>query len=60
MDRYCRHCGCELEGEIHIFEEMCFCDYDCLESYVVSNTEIYELEEELYELEDNYYEQSKM
>lgn len=59
MDRYCRYCGCQLEGEVHIFDEMYFCDYDCLESYVVSKTEIYDLnddKEEYYEEDYCYYE----
>lgn len=40
MEMYCKYCGALLEGEVHVFEERFFCDYDCLESYVVANTEI--------------------
>jgi hypothetical protein len=41
MEIYCKHCGSLLEeGEVHVFNELFFCDYDCLESYVIGNTEI--------------------
>ena len=59
METYCKYCGALLEGEVHTFNEDYFCDYDCLESYVVSNTEIYDLNDEkieYYEEEYIYYE----
>lgn len=56
MEIYCKHCGALLEGEVHLFNEMYFCDYDCLESYVIANTEIDEIKYEEFIEETYYYE----